>query len=149
QIKNGFGQHQVVILKTDPSKLEAYGFNLYLIVLFYNPGLAFFKYSFLALYIRLFPLINWLRYSCYGMGAIITMWMVGNEFALVFRCNPIEANWIPTAGTCIKDETILMAQSIPTICFDVVMLALPVRIVWGLQMARPARIGVIAVFLLG
>jgi hypothetical protein len=149
QISQGFGRHQIVALKTEPQKLETYGFNLYIILLFYNPGLALFKFSFLAFYIRLFPFIRWLRYSCYGLAALITLWAVGNEFGLIFRCNPIKANWIPTAGTCTPIEVIIKTQSIPTIIFDTAILALPVRLIWGLQMARPARIGVITVFLLG
>lgn len=148
-IHYGFGRHQVIVLRTNPQHLETFGFYLYLTVLFYNIGLVLFKYSFLALYVRIFPIFRWLRYSCYGLAALITIWMVLVEFLFAFRCSPVKASWIPTAGTCIASQPVFLAQTVPTICFDIAVLALPIRLVSGAQLARPTRIGVIAAFLLG
>jgi hypothetical protein len=149
QIHYGFGRHQVVMLLTDVPKAHKFGQNLYIILLFYNIGLAIFKYSFLALYIRLFSVSKSLRYACYAIGILIAMWCIACVFAIGFRCTPVEANWNPEVGKCIPMRPIFLGQSIPTITFDVLILLLPVRLIWGVQMARPAKIGVIVVFLLG
>lgn len=138
-----------MLIKTDLTRAEKFGLNLYIILLFYNIGLAVFKFSFLALYIRLFSVSKSLRYWCYGIGILIAMWSIACVFAIAFRCKPVEANWRPDAGTCVPLKPIFLAQSIPTITFDFVILLLPVRLIWGIQMARPARIGVILIFLLG
>jgi hypothetical protein len=137
------------MLTTDVPKAQKFGQNLFIILLFYNIGLAIFKYSFLALYIRLFSVSRSLRYACYIIGVLIAMWCIACVFAIGLRCTPVEANWNPAAGKCIPLRPVFLAQSIPTITFDIVILLLPVRLIWGVQMARPARIGVIVVFLLG
>ncbi|CAI6341040.1 unnamed protein product [Periconia digitata] len=149
QIHYGFGRHQAVMVKTDPHRAEIFFFNLYIILIFYNVGLAIFKYSFLALYIRLFRVSTKLRYSCYVLGVLITMWSVSCVFAIVFRCRPVQANWDPTAGKCIPMRPVFLGQAIPTIIFDIIILLLPVRLVWAIQMPRPAKIGVLVVFVLG
>ncbi|KAF2803142.1 uncharacterized protein BDZ99DRAFT_400353 [Mytilinidion resinicola] len=146
QLSNGFGKHQVTVT---PARLECYGYLLYILLFFYNPGLVFFELSFLAFYLRLFPILSWLRRSAYTLGAMILVWFLITEFAFIFRCNPISAAWNPAAGTCIDEHTVFLAQSVPTICFDPAILVLPIRLVWNLKMALSSRIGVISIFMLG
>jgi hypothetical protein len=137
------------MLKTDPHRAKIFFLNLYIILLFYNVGLAIFKYSFLALYIRLFRVSTRLRYSCYVLGVLITMWWIACVFAIGFRCTPVQASWDPTAGKCIPMKPIFLGQAIPTIVFDIIILLLPVRLVWAIQMPRPAKIAVLMVFVSG
>jgi len=132
-----------------PSNLEFYQLNIYIVLLFYNPGLAFFKLSLLSFYVRVFPVVRWLRLSCYAIGSLIVAWVIATQFAFIFRCAPVSAAWMNIPGKCINPTSIFIAQSIPTLVFDIAILALPVRTIWGTQMKRPQRIGVIGVFLLG
>lgn len=149
QIHYGFGRHQAVTLATHPERLETFFFNLFIILLFYNIGLAIFKYSFLALYIRLFRVSVRLRYSCYVLGVLITMWWIATFFAILFRCSPVRGSWDPTHAKCIPLNTIFLGQAIPTIIFDIIILLLPVKLVLGIQMPRPAKVGVLVTFVLG
>ncbi|KAF2177433.1 hypothetical protein K469DRAFT_357641 [Zopfia rhizophila CBS 207.26] len=144
---NGLGKYRKVSLKTTSGKVETYSFKLYILLLFYNAGLALFKYSFLAFYIRVFPVINWVRRFCYTLAVIITIWVLANSFALIFRCTPVSASWNPNeATTCIDLRHIYLSQSIPTICFDIAILFLPIRLVCNAGLRRADRLGVIAVF---
>ena len=145
-LKYGFGKHASTL--TLPT-LEREGFYVYILELFYNIGLGFFKLSFLALYIRVFPQ-RWMYITCCTLGAIICCWLVSTEFALIFRCIPIRASWEgPSAGKCSPQNPVLFAQSIPTIIFDLTILVLPVFPVWNLQMPKSTRVAVICIFLVG
>lgn len=141
-----FGWHMAQI---SPANLQFYNLNIYVVLLFYNPGLAFFKLSLLAFYVRVFPVIRWLRMSCYTLGSLIIAWVIATQFAFIFRCSPVNAAWVAEAGKCINPTSIFIAQSIPTLVFDIAILALPVRTIWQTQLKRPQRLGVIGVFLMG
>jgi len=141
-----YGWHMAQI---SPANLEFYNLNIYVVLLFYNPGLAFFKLSLLAFYVRVFPVIRWLRISCYALGSLIIAWVVATQFAFIFRCTPVAAAWVAEAGKCINPTSIFIAQSIPTLVFDISILALPIRTVWGTQLKKSQRVGVISVFMLG
>ncbi|OCK99305.1 uncharacterized protein K441DRAFT_729703 [Cenococcum geophilum 1.58] len=146
QLSNGFGKHEETV---SPEALRRYAYLFYILLLFYNPGLCFFKYSILAFYLRVFPIVTWLRYSVYALAILVTMWFLGTEFILIFRCSPISAAWTPSPGKCISEQTIFITQSVPTIFFDVAIITLPISLIWGLRLARSSRIGVVAMFLLG
>ncbi|OCL06723.1 hypothetical protein AOQ84DRAFT_410273 [Glonium stellatum] len=146
QLSNGFGKHEETV---SPEALRRYAYLFYILLLCYNPGLCFFKYSILAFYLRVFPIVTWLRYSVYALAILVTVWVLGTEFTLIFRCSPISAAWTPTPGVCISERTVFIAQSVPTIFFDVTIIALPIRSIWNLRLARSSRIGVVAMFLLG
>ena len=146
QLSNGFGKHEETV---SPEALRRYAYLFYIFLLFYNPGLCFFKYSVLAFYLRVFPIVTWLRYSVYALAVLVTMWILGIEFTLIFRCLPISAAWTLSPGKCISERTIFITQSVPTIFFDVAIISLPISLIWNLRLARPSRIGVVSMFLLG
>lgn len=151
QLRNGFGVHIQFVTSMD--KIVNYGYLLYILLLFYNLGLLFFKLSCLAFYVRVFPVIRWLRIAAWVLGGLIIAWAVANEFVLIFRCHPINLAWLGDAAmqaeSCIPESTVFIAQSIPTIFFDVVILSMPIKLVWGLQMKLSQRLSVIGIFLLG
>ena len=134
-------------------KLVTYSLFLYILMLFYNLGLAFFKLSCLALYIRMFGIHRWIRHMSYVIGGMVIAWVLANELALVFRCHPIDLAWKGSAEqqatSCITQTNIFIAQSAPTIFFDLLILIMPIRVVWGLHLQSAQKLGAILVFSLG
>lgn len=141
----GLGHHAADL---NPDEIERYLKTLYIVLLFYNPGLAFFKWSFLAFYIRVFPVVKSLRISSYIVGTLVLLWVLGTQFSFVFQCAPISAAWTGK-GKCIKTSHIYIAQSVPTLVFDIVILALPVKTIWNAQLKTAQKWSVMGVFLLG
>jgi hypothetical protein len=139
------GWHMADISAAD---VQRYQYLLYIVLLFYNPGLIFFKFSLLAFYIRVFPVFRWLRYAAYVLGVLIIIWFLGTQFSFIFTCAPISAAWMG-GGKCISQKDIYIAQSVPTLAFDITILCLPVRIIWAAQLKRNQRIAVTGIFLLG
>ncbi|KAH8703286.1 hypothetical protein BGW36DRAFT_443399 [Talaromyces proteolyticus] len=150
QVKYGFGKHVDTL---SAETLMEYGKNFYILLLFYNLGLAFFKLSLLAFYIRVFSVLNTIRTASYILSAAIVAWMIATEFLLIFRCHPVEIAWEGTAQQqatqCINMNTVFVAQAAPTIFFDVIILALPLKHIWALKLNRGQKVGVTVVFLLG
>ncbi|KAJ5802122.1 uncharacterized protein N7503_004572 [Penicillium pulvis] len=150
QINNGFGRHMTTV---PAYKLVRYSLFLYILMLFYNLGLAFFKLSCLALYIRMFGVHRWIRHMSYAIGAMVIAWVLANEFVLIFRCHPVDLAWKGTAEeqakSCVTEKDIFIAQSAPTIFFDLLILFMPIRVVWALQLQFTQKLGVIVVFGLG
>lgn len=150
QVKNGFGKHASTL---SPETLETYAKYFYLLLLFYNLGLAFFKFSLLAFYIRVFAVMRTIRIASFAIGAMIVAWMLATEFLLIFRCHPVDIAWKGTAEQqatqCISTTTVFTAQAAPTIFFDMLILTLPLRQIWSLQLNIGQKIGVTTVFALG
>jgi hypothetical protein len=150
QLSNGMGRHMDVVLNTDPYLVTQYARNLYVVLLFYNAGLAFFKGSLLAYYCRIFPLSRWLRVTAIILGVLITSWILTLQCLHIFRCSPIREQWEPGVGTCVMDRIpYYYMQSIPSIILDVAILILPIPLVWQVQLPKLTRLGVIFVFMLG
>ncbi|TPR10589.1 hypothetical protein CAN33_0022910 [Aspergillus niger] len=150
QINNGFGRPMATV---PADKLVTYSLFLYILMLFYNLGLAFFKLSCLALYIRMFGIHRWIRYMSYVIGLMVIAWVLANELVLAFRCHPIDLAWKGTAEQqakfCVTQTNIFIAQSGPTIFFDLLILIMPIRVVWGLHLQSAQKLGAILVFSLG
>ena len=115
----------------------------------YSSGLAFFKLAFLLLYVRVFPL-RWLRITSWIIGSFIVAWGIALEFLFIFQCTPINSLWdMSVKGHCIEQNILFLVQSVPTIVFDIIILALPVRLVWFLNIGRTSKLALLAVFTMG
>lgn len=150
QIKDGFGKHADTL---SPQTLVDYGRNFYILLLFYNLGLGFFKLSLLAFYIRVFSVVRVIRTGSFIISVAVVAWMIATEFLLIFRCHPVDMAWTGTpqqqSTQCISMDTVFVAQAAPTIFFDVIILVLPLKDLWSLKLNRGQKAGVTVVFLLG
>ncbi|KAL9079066.1 MAG: hypothetical protein Q9157_002034 [Trypethelium eluteriae] len=143
----GQGVHLVTILHANPSP---YFKQLYFEFVIYAPSLVFFKIAMLLFYVRLFPHHRWLKVSSWVLGVAIGIWLVIVECLIIFACNPIRRTWDRSVpGTCMDRGPIFIAQSIPTVIFDLIILALAVPLVWGVQLPRTSRIALIGIFMMG
>lgn len=115
----------------------------------YLVSVALLKLSLLALYFRIFPTREF-KLATYILSGLIILWCIALNCVAIFQCNPVKKSWLPTTpGTCIDLKAAFIGNAIPNIITDVVILLLPVRQIWKLQMRPAQRISLIAMFLLG
>lgn len=110
--------------------------------------LAALKMSQLILYLRVFAarLSKWV----YGIGAIVVLWAVIFNFLFIFLCDPIHQQWtVERVGYCMDQMLVLKCLIMTNLVTDLVIVILPMRSVWQLQMRKTERLAIIACFGLG
>jgi hypothetical protein len=118
-------------------------------ILWYTFNLAMFKYAILLLYLRVFPQ-RWLRPFVVGLAGFIAIWLITIQLVYLFQCRPVHAAWdVSTPGKrCLDTKSIYVGQSVPTIFFDLVLLALPPFLVWRVRLPAMSKATVLIMFLL-
>ena len=106
--------------------------------------------SILCLYKRLFPIL-WMRILLWLTGAFVLCGGISAIFVTIFQCVPVQALWDPNvAGARWLDfGTSSLAFGFVNVVTDCVILALPMRPVWTLQMSRRSKCVVTAIFVIG
>ncbi|KAI8938844.1 hypothetical protein NX059_004707 [Plenodomus lindquistii] len=116
--------------------------------LIYIWALAALKLSQLALYLRVFALE--LRWHVYIVGSIVIVWAIVFNFLFLFLCDPISQQWsVVRVGHCMDQILLLKMLILTNMITDVLIVALPVRCVWRLQMRKTEKFAVLACFGLG
>lgn len=78
------------------------------------------------------------------------LWVVGMNLTVIFQCTPIRKFWEPhVPGHCIDLWKFLLAQAIPNIFTDLVILLLPLPPLWNLQVPSSQKAALFGIFLLG
>lgn len=85
------------------------------------------------------------------MMGVIMCYSIAILFSVIFPCKPISANWDVTItdGKCADKTKIYLATAGLNVITDILILALPIPMVWNLQMPRRRRIGLVGLFALG
>lgn len=80
----------------------------------------------------------------------VTGYTIAHILTNLFQCVPIKAAWDPTVNArCIEYNAQLVAIAIINVATDVVVLVLPMRLVWGLQISPSQKWQLSAIFSLG
>ncbi|KAI2990716.1 transcriptional regulator family: Fungal Specific TF [Aspergillus niger] len=115
----------------------------------YTLCIAFTKLSILALYKRIFS-IRPMILAANAVGATVILWCFGVCLIGGVVCIPLEKLWNPTIpGGCIDLAKFYYGLQIPNIVTDAVILALPLKHVWNLQVPRAEKIMLTGIFCLG
>lgn len=115
----------------------------------YFATLASTKLSILTFYTRLFP-TRAFKIAAKVMTAVVIAWFIATTLVSIFSCNPVRAFWTHEPGsTCIKSETFYIANAVPNIITDAIILTLPIRMVWKLHTSKWERVALTFIFLLG
>ena len=132
---------------TGPSSLTQIG---YASVQFYIPSALSVKMSLLCLYRRLFP-VQGFRLASMVVMILVGMWGVAYFFVNLLLCNPPRKFWEPTVpGFCFKyGAPGLLGGLTIEIGLDCIILALPIKMIYGLQMNRVKKVSVAMIFLVG
>ncbi|KAI1337121.1 hypothetical protein F5Y15DRAFT_426036 [Xylariaceae sp. FL0016] len=152
----GMGKHAWATDATKAWKIIRVGlFN----ALIYFAAHWFIKMSILAFYKRVFTLrITWFKYSVYATGIYTTGWFIASFFAALFQCFPPALFWeqynislkSPPSGTCgVKNADLVISSSALNSVGDVVIFALPIAMLWQLQLKKAHKLALILVFATG
>ena len=107
------------------------------------------KISLLFSYWRTFA-IKRFRYATYAIGAVILANAIENVFGFTFQCIPVEKFWNPTLpGHCIDQSLFITLASVFYMLTDSIIYAMPIPVIWQLQMTGRRRLEISIVFLVG
>ena len=84
------------------------------------------------------------------MIAFVMAWGFAVILVTIFQCKPVKAAWDKTipGEQCFNLEHFVIGTNVPNIIADASIIALPVPLVWKLQLSRIRRVGLVSVFLL-
>lgn len=107
------------------------------------------KISVLLMYHRIFP-VRYVKIGGLILATITLAWVISIDLLAIFQCTPIAKAYDRTLpGHCISLKGALIGNGVPNFVTDIFILALPSRLIWGLQASLWQRVSVIAVFLTG
>lgn len=143
---NGLGTH---IQLVPPNELVVYMKTLSSGSFLYTACITCVKLSILAFYKRLFP-IKPMVLAVNIVGATVLLWCFGVCLIGAVTCIPFRKLWEPTIpGGCIDLAKFYYGLQIPNIVTDAVILVMPLRVVWELQMKRVQKVLLTGIFMLG
>jgi len=117
--------------------------------LLYAFNITAIKISILLLYQRVFPTPRFVLATRIVGGFVVAWWIVV-VIIQIFSCSPIAGFWdISVASKCVDPAHFYIAVAVPNILTDIIMLCLPLRMVWGLQMSQAQKIQVSLTLLTG
>lgn len=89
--------------------------------------------------------------AVYAVGVFIVCWFLATLLVSIFGCTPVKAAWDPTiAGArCINSSKFFLGNGVLNLSGDVIILCMPIPMGWTLQLARPKKLALTAVFLFG
>ncbi|PYI35382.1 hypothetical protein BP00DRAFT_442900 [Aspergillus indologenus CBS 114.80] len=143
----GVGEH-VDSLTT--ATVQEYSLNLYMMQLFWNTCLPITKLSIALFYQRIFP-IRSMIIACRSIIVFLFAWYLAFQTTAIFQCTPIHHAWQKktTNGRCIQFVPFVITLAATNLCTDILLLALPTREIWKLQIAEGKKIGLSVIFTLG
>ena len=123
----------------------------YVGIILYNICLALTRASILLLYRRLF-ITNRFRLIVNITLAFVVAQCIAFNFAYSFRCTPARYAWdhsVKGGGHCVSFPLLFRVPSAINIVTDLFILALPIPMVWSLQVAPRRKIALTAIFVVG
>ncbi|KAJ5659969.1 hypothetical protein N7507_006420 [Penicillium longicatenatum] len=145
----GVGHHLAALEMETPSMEPQYFKYLLIVSTYYYSTVAIPKLAVLALYGRLWT-VNPYRTIILVLAAVITLTAIVSGVMCLNMCRPFRLNWDTSApGHCLNKQAFFLWASLPNILTDVVMLAMPVPIVYHLNVSMKVKLGLILTFATG
>lgn len=116
------------------------------------PAIILAKLSIITILLRIFPeSMRALRYFLFTLAAILTACCVTQALLVMFQCSPIQASWNIEAGDCYIQslEAITMGLGVLNLFTDLMICVTPIPYFWQLNMPKPQRICLCALFMTG
>jgi hypothetical protein len=144
------GAECIGLLARRPSSWQANTVQLFYVAqIFYKLTINLTKTSILLLYLRLFPQ-RYFRIAAYTLLAIILAYMVATTCSSIWQCNPIAKAWNKSLeGSCISLTKNWYANAGFSIATDILIILLPQRVIWQLQMPLKQKVAIMGIFGLG
>ncbi|KAF4556628.1 Hypothetical protein D9617_1g085060 [Elsinoe fawcettii] len=147
----GLGRHDEALTLDDQQGFQRIQFWASLLV---TSAITLVKVSISLLLIKLVNNKHLIRFLYVFIG-LICAYTIASDLTIILACRPVDAAWdfskMPTAK-CFSTKTFSalgIANSVVTICTDVLLALLPVPIVWKLQTNLRTKVALIGVLALG
>lgn len=103
------------------------------------------------MYRRIFVVDPSFRLQSLLLGAVVCGFWLAATIATLVNCRPLKYSWIGLSMEeyCFNYNIFWMATGAAEVIIDTAILALPVRIVLGLQLSWKRKVSVVFIFLLG
>lgn len=116
----------------------------------YKASINLTKASILLLYLRLFNIVRWIKWACWGLLACVIIYCISSMISTIFQCSPVSKAFNKTLpGTCIDLAKFWFANAGFSIATDVIILLLPMPLVYKLEVPRAQKVALMAVFAIG
>lgn len=115
----------------------------------YGPTIFFAKISILFLYLRLFSVLSRMRHWIYFGFAFLSIFYTAYtavSITYIFLCT---ASNFQQVKYCLDYSKILYAQGALNVSTDLVILCLPIKSIWNLQISQRRKVGVFAILMAG
>ncbi|KAE8165061.1 hypothetical protein BDV40DRAFT_259305 [Aspergillus tamarii] len=117
---------------------------------FYAMSLLGFKVSLLASYLRIGGFVKVYRTIIIVAIVAVVVNQVIFTFLFIFPCKPIAMQWDTSlSGTCINTLKSYYALAGTSLGFDIIIIALPLPVLWNLQLGKRQKVALCCVFALG
>ena len=109
------------------------------------------KLAILLLYNRVFGVNRKFRMALYVYGALVVMWWVASFLDTIFMCTPVQASWDKSIqnARCQNIRNAALATGVSNLILDIMILAMPLPVIWGLQASKRVKVSLTFIFLLG
>lgn len=124
----------------------------YIATVLYSPTALFVKSSLIYILIRVFHPIHTAVIFLYCLLGVVICYFSVIMLVKIFVCIPVPAYWHLSErvhATCLRQSSLIIADSTVSFATDVAILASPVVLTWSLQMPTMKKLRVICVLGLG
>ncbi|CZT14894.1 uncharacterized protein RCC_12259 [Ramularia collo-cygni] len=152
EVRNGFGMDMYLLTMEQILVLMK---SFYVGEVLYALIIVMTKISLVLLYLRIWPadsVTRNFRRSCWALVAVLAAFCLSGFLALVLQCNPVNYVWLQVTGiegTCINLEALIYAHGAINVCFDIVVILLPIHVLTKMKLPYTKKAGLSAVFLVG
>ena len=103
------------------------------------------------MYRRIFAVDPSFRLQSLLLGLFVSAFWLSATISTLLNCRPLKYSWIGLSWQeyCFNYNIFWMATGAIEVAIDTAILALPVRMVLGLQLSPKSKVSVIFIFLLG
>ncbi|KAK3994340.1 hypothetical protein QBC44DRAFT_286084 [Cladorrhinum sp. PSN332] len=117
----------------------------------YYACVNFIKFSILCMYLR-FAVTGTLRYACLGLIGLHVVFFIISLAVTLAQCQPLEKMWDLTGlapGSCINTTAFFYFTSGFNILTDILIFALPIKTLIGINRPRNEKYALVGVFCIG
>ncbi|KAF7513290.1 hypothetical protein GJ744_009711 [Endocarpon pusillum] len=128
---------------------------MYIFSILYSPAIVFVKLAILLQYLHLLApqksVDPFMFITARVMIAIILVYYTISTCVTAFACNPRERIWNPliTEYSCLNNNIAILFTCLFNIFSDLIILALPTKSVWKLQLPLKKKVSIISLFATG
>ena len=121
----------------------------------YGPFIWFIKLSLFVLYLEIFGLLKWLRYSAYAGMVVTGIFYLVSLILFSVMCAPRDGqsqfSYLSALASprCTQSRGLVLAQGVVNIVSDLYLIILPLPAIWSLQMPLKRKLGVAAMICTG